>query len=211
MNFDDYEALWRAQPAPAAPLPSASSECAAIIDRVRDEARRFDRTIFWRDTREIVVSFAIAVHLSFSAWRATDATHIAWGELFAVALILGVAIILLIDRRNSPRQPGVEAPILDQINGAIAGVDHQIRILTRVRWNYALPISLAIIASAADSIIRQHGRSGLLSPSGVAIVGFSFLIGWFVVWLNRLAIRRVLQPKIEELEKLRNELMPIAS
>lgn len=206
MNFDDYESLWRAQPAPALSLPAASAEREAIFDRVRREARRFDRAIFWRDTREIVVSLAVAVYFGLSAWRHTGAGHIAWGQWLAVALILGVAIVFLIDRRNMPRPAAAESPMLDQIDNALAGQRYQARVLSQIPWSYALPLSLAIAASASDSIIGKHGISGLWSPAGVAIAGLSFFGGCFVVWLNRLALRKVISPKITELEQLRREL-----
>lgn len=207
MNFDDYEALWRAQPAPSAPSPAAA-ENAALLERIRKEARSFDRTIFWRDIREILVAFAVAVCFGIEACRHTDAGHVAWGRWIAAALVLGVAVILLRDRRSMPSPGGAEAPLLEQIDAALAGLRFQTRVLARVPWTYALPLTIAIAASVADSVIRERGLAGLLGAFGVAITVLGVLSESFVVWVNRRAIRRVIQPKISELEKVRAELVP---
>lgn len=204
MNFDDYETLWRAQPAPAPAVSTA--ERAFVFDRVRQEARRFDRTIFWRDTREILVAFALSIHLGLDAWRNTGTESIAWGHWIAVALILGVAINLLIDRLRIPRPPAAEDSLLGQIDTALAGVQHQARVLRRVPTHYALPLALATMSAGLDSRLQREGAAAFWSPGGFVILAVSLLVGGFVIWLNRLALRRVLQPKIDELDKLRREL-----
>lgn len=204
MNFDDYESLWRAQPAPFPAVTTA--ERAFVFDRIRQEARRFDRTIFWRDTREIFVALVLSIQLALSAWHDTGAGHIAWGLWIAVALILGVAINLLIDRRHMPRPPAAEAALIEQIDAALAGLQHQARVLSRVPTHYALPLALATMCAGLDSRFQREGLAALWSPGGFVVIAVSLLVGSFVNWLNRLAVRRVLQPKIAELEQLRREL-----
>ena len=206
MNFDDYESLWRAQNSPALPLPALASERDAVIDRVRRESRRFDRTIFWRDAREISISFIMAAIFALSAWHHTENGYVAWGRWIAVALVLGVAIILLRDRRSMPRPPVPEEPMLGQIDDALAGLRHQARILRQVPSNYALPLAVATISFGLDPILRKGGMAALRSPEGAAVVGVSLLVGCFVLWLNRFALRTAIQPKIAELEQLRRGL-----
>lgn len=209
MNFDDYETLWRAQNSSALPPPALASEHDAVVDRVRRESRRFDRAVFWRDAREISISFILALVFALSAWDHTENGHVAWGRWIAVALVLGVAIILLRDRRNMPKQPVAEGSMLDRIDGALAALRHQARVLREVPLNYALPLALATISFGLDSILEAGGMAALRGPGGAVILGTGLAVGGFVVWLNRFALRRVIQPKIAELERLRRDLTDI--
>jgi hypothetical protein len=105
-----------------------------------------------------------------------------------------------------PRPPVPEKPMLDQIDEALAALRHQARILREVPLNYALPLAVATICFGLDSILEAGGMAALRSPGGAVILGTSLVVGGFVVWINRFALRRVIQPKIAELEQLRREL-----
>jgi hypothetical protein len=48
--------------------------------------------------------------------------------------------------------------------------------------------------------------AALRGPGGAVILGTSLVVGGFVVWINRFALRRVIQPKIADLEQLRRDL-----
>ena len=72
--------------------------------------------------------------------------------------------------------------------------------------NYALPLAVATISFGLDPILRKGGMAALRSPEGAAVVGVSLLVGCFVLWLNRFALRTAIQPKIAELEQLRRGL-----
>ncbi len=206
MNFDDYETLWRDQGSPALPSPSDAQGAAALFERVRDDALRLDRALFWRDTREIGAAFAVAALFAASAWRNTGSDYVAWGRWIAVAITLGVAIVFLVGRRKTQAPPSAGLPLLTQIDAALSALRGQARVLKHVPRDYALPLFVATLCAGFDPLIQSGGFAAVWSKAGGLVFGVALAVGGFVVWLNRLAVRRFMEPKIAELEQVRREL-----
>lgn len=204
MNFDDYATLWRAQPGPSDATRVAERE--ALIASVRQRALRFDRTILWRDLREFAATLFLLVVFSHGAWRNTGETHFPWAQWSAVLIVLGEAVYLIRERRNTPRPAAAESPLLVQIEGALAGLRYQARVLMRVPWTYALPFALAGIAFGLGDIAHDRGSAAVFGWAGATVTGVCLLVGGGVAWLNRFTVKFTLQPRIHQLEQTLREL-----
>lgn len=207
MNSDDYTSLWRTQnpPAPALSAPAAALP-AGLLDRIRKDALRLDRTVFWRDTRETTAAFLVAAFFAFEAWRHTENGYVAWGRWIAVAITLRVALVFLAARRAQAHPTPADLPLLEQIESSLAKLRGQVAFLQRVPRDYTLPLFLATLCAGFDPLLQQRGLAGLWSPVGGLVFIIAAAVAGLVIWLNRLAVRRVLRPKIAELTQLRDEL-----
>lgn len=206
MNFDHYETLWRAQGIPVPALPAAAAKREALFDRIRAEALRLDRAVFWRDTRELSAAFLVAALFAVSAWRHTHYGDVAWGRWIAVAITLGVALVLLSARRKIPRPPAPGLSLLEQLDLALSGLRGQADLLRRVPRVYAAPLFAATLFAGLDPLVARGGFAAIWSAPAAALFLVALAVAGFVVWINRLALRRLLAPKIAELEQLRAEL-----
>jgi MFS family permease len=197
MNWDELQQLWQNQPPPATPPDWNTAE----FERQRT---RLARTLARRDWLEAGVGIAVAI---FFAATLVPLGRAAWPGWISVALILGVSVAFVLERRRARRAtPPPEAPLMLKLEADIAELRHQCRLLNTVALWYVLPILLSIV------LFFWGVRSALPAPPslwswrllffGVGVLGFSA----FVVWLNREAVRTALEPKLRELDTIRLSL-----
>ncbi len=203
MNFEDCQTLWRSQ-------GSTTTASAADWERLRvcvgHNARRFDRTIFWRDHREIAVAFILAALTGVTAWQHTVDGYVPWGRWASLAITLGVALRFLSARRHAPPPPAEGRPLLEQLDFTLAALRGQVRNLERVPMTYAAPLFIATLCAGFDPLVQRGGLGAIWSGIGLLVIGVAVAVAGFVICLNRLAISRVLEPKVTELQRLRDEI-----
>jgi membrane protein implicated in regulation of membrane protease activity len=169
------------------------------------KSRKMAGRLFWRDLREIVAgAFVVAVFSSAALRKGPKG----WPLWVSSALVLGVTVFFILERFRSRRSrvgPGV--PLLAKIESDLAELRHQHRLLMNVGTWYLGPIVLSWAIALADS--GFHGMSGgLRTPLAMgAYAGSSLLLFWFIWKLNRRAARKNLEPKIAELEAMRDGLL----
>lgn len=132
---DPLVALWRqsADPAPAVD--------ATRLDALKDEAARLDRTLWWRDVREVGAS--ILVTLFFGGAAAV------WDDVRAPALALAavgvwIAAVMLVVRLRT-RRPGPGVPLQQALAAEVRWLDAQMALLRWAWLWYVLPIALGLI------------------------------------------------------------------
>jgi len=211
MNYDDWEMLWRRQEPPI----GKAADLEALKVTFEPKRRKLARAVLVRNLLEGYGGFLMAAIFVGLAWRIGRA---AWPILIGAGLILGVSVVFLRDLRRVRRSRlGPEAPMLAKLAAEIAELRHQRRLLSHVGTWYFLPYlaAIVIIGSTLAVVSGRKAPPGLLlelltTPASLAwIIVMIATIGLALFWAwraNRLAVRKHLDPRLEELEKLQQEL-----
>jgi hypothetical protein len=91
MNFEQLQQTWQATVGQTAG-PAVDT---SLLQRVRGDARRFERAIIWRDGREVSASLLVAAAFGRIAWSANAEGTPAWPAWLAAVLPLSITIFLL--------------------------------------------------------------------------------------------------------------------
>jgi hypothetical protein len=204
MNFEDWQKVWQDEPAP---LPE---DVKAILTDVRRKARAFDRSIVWRDLREVVAAVIVAVAFGWTGLAADKEGVSPWLCWIAAIIPLGVAGFLLVDRQRMRRsRPTGERTVLAAIDQALIEVRHQARLLRSVVWWYILPLGVATLLFLAFVLGQAPLPIAARATAGAVMAFVIVAINIRVWWLNHLAVRRHLEPRIRELESQRLGLVAL--
>jgi CubicO group peptidase (beta-lactamase class C family) len=186
MHDEALKQLWQQQRFDAPPRFSGEEQIAAM----KRKMKKFDRTIFWRDSRESLAAIFV----------------IAWfGVMFfkvpALMPRIGCAIIVLagafvcwypISRKRRVAKTAPDAPVAETLRCELQKVEVQIRLLRSVLWWYLLPLGVGVL-------VFYFG----LQPSRSSKLGFSVFVAalyGFIYWLNQHAVKKQLLPLKHEIE-----------
>lgn len=188
MKASELEHLWQRQQ-PIELSPENIAQIAATVDKVD---RKFRRRIWWRDFLEI--SAALVAATFFAVMGQT------WLRWLVVASILFV-VPWFIRSRVLARRAGEIPSVIQRLQQMIRETETQIRLLRSVFWWYLLPCVVAMLAIILDSPPRNFYLPSLLIAGTVAA---ALLVA--VYWYNQWGVRRVLEPRRENLRKALTEL-----
>lgn len=201
MNWDDLRNTWSRQSLPAWHAP----DLAALEREFTAKQRKQSRGAFWRDVNEMAAGVLMAFVYGVVAWFMGPA---GWPLVFSILAVLGLSGFFLRERLRVRReQPAVDAPLLVRIDAEIAEQRHQHRLLSTVAFWYLGPCLFAGLVFAGT--VLAHGPKQLAARVGgaAAFLVIFALTSWGVVWVNRVAVRKVIQPRIQELEQWRKNLI----
>ena len=212
MNWNDYEAVWKRQELPV----GADADLATLKDTFETKRRKLAATLFARDLREAGVGFLVAAFFSWLWWHVGS---VAWPVVFAIALILGVSGLFIRERfRTRRRRVGPDAPLLAKVEADVAELRHQRRLLLSLWSWYLAPLAaaLVIVSATLARILVYRGPPGFLSTLWEHPAAFAWIIFYFAIvvplcfwgtWtVNRRAVRKGIEPRLEELEQLHCDL-----
>jgi hypothetical protein len=201
MNWNDYEAVWKRQELPV----GANADLAGLRATFETKRRKLAAAIQVRDFAEAGAGLIIAAAYAFFWWQVGRA---GWPLAFAIVLILGVVGFFVRERLRARRlRLGVDAPLVAKVTADIAELRHQCRLI-RSLWAWYLAPCAGAIAIQCWVIIRR-------APAWSPVHEFWFLFGlgfcfavvfWLAWWMNRHALRKQLEPRLAELEKLHRDL-----
>jgi len=212
MNWSDYEAVWKRQELPV----GTSSDIATLQNAFETKRRKLATALIVRDWAE--ASAGIAVSLAYARiWWSIGRE--AWPLVIAMILILGVTAFFVKERMRTHRNRlGAQAPLLTKLSADIAELHHQRRLLLTLWWWYLGPIALAVAVFATTllriaviqlppellaTLLKQPFIWALLA---ITVVGIGLLL-WFGWVINRRAVRKRIEPRLDELEKLQRSLL----
>jgi hypothetical protein len=192
MDPDDLKQAWRDQ-------HPAAIDAGPLLEQVRRDRRSFAAAIVWRDLREVGVAL-----LMIPLWLYLETRDaLPWTWHLSIPVLLWVAGYLVADRiRHRKPSPGPDEPLRRVVEGSLAEVDHQIRLLRTVRWWYLLPLAIAMLAFFGQNAWRERGGGWWTVLSVSMVSSFALGVLAFVDWLNRHAIRAELEPRRKELEAI---------
>lgn len=198
MNWNEMEQLWRQAPA-AAPAEWNAQEFAARRERLA-------RTLARRDWLEAGAGIFVAAIFAGFLWFLGIT---AWSGWTAVGLVLLVSIGFVRERRRARRlRPEPEVSLRRQIEGEIAELQHQRRLLQRVGWWYLLPLGAAALLFAWALLAFVAERTGHFDAGFLARFGIAVLVLHVTVWwLNRRAITQQIEPRLRACEAARAALL----
>jgi hypothetical protein len=208
MNWNEWEFVWRRQ----APAPLGSLN-AADVDARR---RKMARIALVRDLAEAGAGLFVSVILA-RLWISFGRDG--WPIGIAIGLTLAVSAVFVRERVTARRSiPGMEATLLERLDGEIAELRHQRKLLHSIGLWYLLPLALsqALVVLAIGLHLERDAAPGLVHGLLHNPWTASFILGYLfgvsplcfaaVLWVNRRAVRQNLDPKIGRLESLRETL-----
>jgi hypothetical protein len=213
MNWNDYEALWQRQKLPA----GVSADVAELRRTFETKRRQFAKTLQVRDYVEAAAGVLVAGVFAEVWWRmGSDG----WPIGVAIGLVLSVTGFFLRERvRVYRHRLGPEATVRAKLEAELAELNHQRRLLLSVPTWYLLPcagaiacFSFALFRKVAHTLPPGFFEKLFDHPLLVAsILGYFLVILPLVFWgiwaLNRRAVRKGIEPRLAELEKMRQALV----
>lgn len=200
MTFDELQDSWKCQKNEF----RLKIEPEILLREVKRNHRNFKSTIFWRDVREVGISFVlIPVFLHFGIKSGL------WPLYLLAVICFAVGSFMIIDRQLQKRKtlPPSDS-LLDYVNSSLAQINHQIWLLRNVLWWYLAPFTIGILVwfiFCLKNVIRDNLPIIILLFFLICILGTLLLI-WRVYCLNQSAISKYLKPRKCELEELLNSL-----
>jgi hypothetical protein len=196
MDSDDYKQVWQTQ-------SRLTIDTELLVNEVRRNQQQFTTMLFWRDVREV----GICVLLVLLWFYVGAKLALPWTWYLIVPALLWVGGYMLADRFRHKRQPLDPAePLQHRVKNSLAQIEQQIRLLRSVHWWCLLPMAPPLLAFQIHVTWQIHDRLAhwwMFLASHVAIVAIVFA---GVYWLNQQAIRRSLEPRRQELQKLLQSL-----
>jgi hypothetical protein len=206
MNWNDYEAIWKRQELPV----GANADLAMLKQTFEQKRRKLAAILFARDIVE--ASAGVVGSIAFALiWLHQGKAG--WPIALAIACILWVTGFFVRERFRAHRsRPGSEAQMLAKLEAEIAELRHQRRLLLSLWKWYLSPCLAAILIVLAVILINAPAGAlagHLLILGGffgayLVLLGFLFWLIWFV---NCRAVRKQIEPRLAELEKLHQSLL----
>jgi hypothetical protein len=202
MNWNDYEAVWKRQELPVGP----DADLAALKETFETKRRKLAATLLIRDWTEIS---ACVVVVAFYAWFWRSIGPSGWPMAIAMLLILGVAGVFLRERRRTRRKRvGADAPLLAKIEADLGELHHQRQLLLNVWAWYLAPCAGAVLIQVGVMIRRAKPWEATREPLVLLGLGLCLaLFLWFAWAINGRAVRKQIEPRLDELEKLRRDIL----
>lgn len=171
---DDLRRLWQQQP-----LPNPESnqvEARKLMAQVEARAKKFERTIFWRNVREYVAGGIGAAIFAMMAAKSQTRLEFA-GNAIVSASALWIVLYMWL-RQRWLRKPLPESDGEFYRHSLLAQYDRQISLL-RTAWAwYALPITAGLVISVLGNNHSPLTPTLIMAGVMVAAGVFIAIINW---------------------------------
>jgi hypothetical protein len=158
---------------------TAGPDPAQLIKELSAKVTRFDRTIFWRNFREYAAGLVVVVWAGYYALK---------GHKPSMAMVLGVGFVMTYlwwqHRKLRPLDPSANVNFYRK--ALVERFDDQIRLLSRVKYWYLLPMYLPIVWMSVERWPRY--RWGAVISLVIVTAAYAF-----IGWLNEKCAVRYLQ------------------
>jgi len=192
MQLDQIRAVWHQH----LEQPASRNEVDLIARLVEQFARDMERKILRRDLTESILALAGVV---FFGWLAVRSPTVVGkiGCLIAVAWAV-LVIAKLWHARHGGRRPAGSLPLDGYLSEERQYLIRQIRLLRSVAWWYISPLLLGV-----NLEVWANSPSWVFSACYLVA---TVILGVFIWWLNQRAIRSVLQPMLDEIDRVARQL-----
>lgn len=201
MNWNDLKTIWSSQDLPAGP----GADLATLQRSFETKRRKLARGLFRRDVVEAAAGLFVSGVFAYTGWQMGKE---GWPIGLAVMLMLGLTGFFVQQRVRAHRQRlGFDAPLLAKLETESAELRHQRRLLLNVgKWYLAPCIAAAAIVACTALVHAPIPLAPKLLAGGIMLLLLA-LMCWGVWALNRRAVRRQIEPRLEELEELHQSLI----
>jgi len=202
MNFSDYEAIWKRQELPL----GANADVGQLKENFAVKSRKLSATLLARDLLEAGAGAVVCLALAF-IWRKLGSDG--WPVGVAMVLVLGVSGVFVRERFRARRfRLNPDAPLLAKIVADLAELQHQRRLFQWMWAWYLGPLFVAILLGHVAFYLHAEPWEPQRDPLITAGFLVFYLLLFGLAWVNnRQVIRRQLEPRIVELEKLHRDLL----
>ncbi len=191
MNFDDVQKIWSEQLTPPVQNPAADS---ALLNRVRDEAARFERTYRRKDYLEVFITLLACAVMTWIA-RVRESPLSIVSALAFLPIPVGLLLFRLKNRR-ALQQSG------DDMKHAIKNALDQLR--KRRDWMRVyiwICVGSFLVASLFSRIHHHvHTPSPEQTSQSIIQTAFSLAVATLMLLGSRTHIRTKIDPQIADLE-----------
>jgi hypothetical protein len=210
MNFDEYfdklQKAWQCQHAGAKLNINANAN--VLLKEVRRDQQQRRAINFWGAVLEISGEFLGTLFFTYQGLRHANWTPFRlpdWDSLLVAFACAGVGafrtfmlVYRIIQRR---KQTTAKDPLKACIEASLNEVNHEIWLQGNVFWWCWLPFTTALAVSFCYASLRFH------TPKFLAfMVLFVIPLAWWGYRLSRFTVRKVLEPRRQELEALLTSL-----
>jgi hypothetical protein len=194
---DELQRLWGSENSPAL----TKKEREMTVERAQQKLETLDRSLRGREYREVLP--AIVVAALYGAYFVMSSTLLAkLSAVVMVAVCLWIVAYVLRYGRG-PDAPRADEPLDEYRAGVAAKYDHQIRLLSNVKYWYVLPMWLGFVLYTLG-LVEKHGWTP--RPFDWWILGGATAICGFTVWLNEVwGVRRLRKERDEITRMLQGE------
>jgi len=206
MNWNDLEVIWKRQQLPQGP----DADLAILRQTFEAKSRRMAAVLAVRNLSEAAAGLLVAVVFAYAGFRMK---RVGWPMAVAATLVLVVTGFFIREFVRGRRQRlGAEAPLLAKLEADIAELRHQRRLLLTVRAWYLAPLAVAMVIVGVTITLNDPNAALLLREPFILFALTSYvilcvLLFWGVWVLNRRAVQKQLDPRLQELEKLHRDLL----
>ncbi len=197
MKLDDLQKAWQKQEDKMILIV----DWGAVEKNAQERQRKFNRSIFWRDVREVGLCFLFGGLFLHKAMAANGNVH-AWLFAAITVLVFSIALFMLLDRRHCKRSIAQFGDsVSEQMKCALYEVNHQIVLLRNVLWWYIAPFFMALVLWTIEMelLYAKDGWQHIV-PKLIWPMSFFLVVFGGVYWLNQYAVRTDLLPRKEVLE-----------
>jgi len=207
MNFDEYfdklQRAWQCQQA-SAKLP-INVDADALLNEVRRDHQRWVTINSWDAVLEIGSGFLGTLFFSYLGVRHANWTPFRlpdWDFLLVAFACTVIATFRLVNRIVQRRkQTAANDPLKACIEASLTDVNHDIWLQRNVLWWCWLPFTTALAVSFCYASLRFHTLKFL-----AFLVLFVIPLAWWGYRLSLFTVRKVLEPRRQELEALLTSL-----
>jgi hypothetical protein len=210
MNFDEYfdklQKAWQCQHANAKITINADPD--VLLKEVRRNQQQWGAINFWGAVLEIGGEFLMTLFFSYHGLRHGSWTPVRlpdWDFLLVAFACAGVGTFrtfMLVHRIVQRRkQTTANDPLKACIEASLNEVNHEIWLQRNIFWWSLLPFTTALAVSFGYGSLRAH------NPIFLAfLVLFVVPLDWAFYRLTQFTVRKVLEPRRQELEALLTSL-----
>lgn len=182
-----------------------------LID-LNDKATHLNNVIRKRDRREIIASAIGAIMFIYFAYEIPFIiTKI--GCLLSVSWFIYL-VFKLRDNRRLKRPTDLTLPFKEQLENQRQNMEQEARLLNSVLYWYVLPpfiANIVFIFGVGDPTAfgwepQLIDFIPVTMASKFSMIGFIALFSTFIVWLNKRAVKKTLNPIIQDIDRVQQQL-----
>ena len=173
---DELQRLWASETPPSA-LSKEQKEM--LMRQANEKLDQLDKKLRNRELREILPAILCAA-LFGAQFAVATAFFIRLGAAVIVAAMLWIVYYMLRHGRG-PQNPYPGAPLDEYRAGVAAKFDHQIWLLKRVKYCYALQLFVGCVLTDLGAIQRNGWT---MRPFDWWFLAGATALSAFIVWLN---------------------------
>lgn len=198
MNWNDYVAVWKRQPLPV----GESADLRELRATFETKRRKLAATLWVRDLTELLAC-VVLVWVYSRYWQKVGPTG--WPMGLAILMIVFVASAFIRERWRVRRSRlGPEASLRAKIEADLAELHHQRHLLLRVWAWYIAPCAAAILIHLGVIVAHDQERR----PTSWVVASIFAVAACGGIWaLNRRAVRKQIEPRLAELQKLHRDVL----